>query len=605
MPVARHDEEFIQKVVERCLQQQRGPVGGGRRATGRTDSAGAGTAGERRAGDWPCQCSYLNFGFRSSCRQCGKPRRSATTSGSHGAAANPRRGPAPIGTAAGGGRGAVRGGGVSEGRSFAAVVKQPANRAREFARDLGKGEPHDSKGGEVKSSGGGVPAPARPTWYDLTRGDASTALGADSRQGAADDDQVGDEEGQPQRADGEGTDVAELQRRINQDKAMLKALRKQGRGPGDGAHDGVQANLDALLAQVEAAKPREAGPTGRSLQRAQALLDKAVAARKKLDEDLEAAQAEFQDKLDRFRTSYAEVESRIEHHTAKVADIKAAIGGEAAPGQVRRAKEYVDGVATRLNDVAPRFHDLLARVVSQDPSLQAAAAVIHDEFKEVTGLLLNTGRALGENLNEKVDEFGFLVGDDDSDAEDDTDEEGDDFDDADGMDDDSPGMAGDGDVAADCGGGGGGSSVVPATPCPATSANAADAPREASVPGAAPPSDAAAAAAAAAAATAPQPAAAAETAGGGGGGASDADERPPKQAKLVSGEAKVDAVSAAAKVAAAAVPRKAGVSSGSGSLRAVRTTGKVKTGRATHLPGGATAPISVPMDATSEPMGEE
>ncbi len=347
---------------------------------------------------------------------------------------------------------------------------------------------------------------------------------------------------------------------------------------------------------MEAAKPKDAEPTGRSLQRAQALLDKAVAARSKLSDELQEAEADFHRKLEQFKAKFADVDARIAHHTAKVADIKAAIGGGAAPKQVRRAKEVVGEAATRFDGIGPKFHELMARIGQSplcDEALRSDALALHKELWEIKDILAHTGDVLGDDLDADVDEFGFAVDHDDSDYEDDTDEEDDGFDDGD-MADNSP-EQGDADGGAtQAGGAGDGPSDVSAPSTPAAGAGAAGGPQEASgsesaqLGGAAPH---------------PVPGAGAEVAGGGD-DASCADERPAKQAKLLSGEAKVDAVAAAAKVAAAAVGRKAGASGSGGGLRSVRTTGKVKTGRAAPTAGGATAPTPVPMVTSGEAQGD-
>ncbi len=599
MPAVGHDEELIRKVVERCLQQQRqqrGPADGGRRNAGRGGPAVVGAVGMRREGDWACRCGYSNFSYRLACRQCSAPRQSGPRPGNRGAAAGAQKSPAPAGAAAGGGRGAARGGGVSEGRSFASVVRQPAPAQKEFTRQQGKGELHvqGNKGNEARTSGGGTGAP-RPTWYDLTRGDADTAVGADQRRGATaaeDEDLEDDEADQRAGAEEQDVDVAELQRKVAQDKGMLKTLQKQGRGPGDGAYDGVQANLDSLVARLEAAKPKDAAPTGRSLQRAQALLDKAVAARGRLSDELQEAEAEFHRKLDQYKAKFVEVDARIDLHTAKVANIKAAIGGDVAPKQVRRAKQVVGEASTRFNNIAPKFHDLMARIgqcPQFDEAIRNDATSLHDELRDFQDALKFTGEVLGDELDADVDELGFTIDHDDSDYEDDSDDEDGTFGDGD-MADDSP-EHGDADGGmAQAGGANSGPSNVDALPTPAAGAGAAGGSQgtsgseSAQLGGAAPQS---------------APGESTEAASGGD-DASLGGERPAKQAKLVSGDAKVDAVAAAAKVAAAAVGRKAGASGSGGSLRAVRTTGKVKTGRAAPGAGGATAPTPVAMDTSGD-----
>ncbi len=377
-----------------------------RRGGGRSTSTGN-NAATSRPSDWVCgkrDCGYSNFARRQSCRSCGAPRRGSTSS-------RPTH-PSPT-TSTGRTYGSAAGGGVSEGRSFASAARG-AVPLGEFVRQSGKTADRKHANKATHSSGEGE---QKPNWFDLTARDEDTVV-VDSGAASSADAKSGtgaSAEAEAEQADSQKVplDMAGLQEKLNVNKAMLRAAQQQGLGPGDSAFDGAKKGVDQIMARM-AEMRKHTEPSPMALVRARRQLDKAVAARSALDNELLRLQREFEENVAKLDKRYEEVDMRIASHQSKVDNIKHAFGGHRPPCQ---AAHTLRTTTTSLGELAPHIADIV-NLVRGDPKYQDSIAKVEAVSTGLSHIHNQLSGAV-DSLDDDVDEYGFVRDpEDDDDSED-------------------------------------------------------------------------------------------------------------------------------------------------------------------------------------------
>ncbi len=397
-----------------------GPAGGGQRR-----DAGSSNR-EMRPGDWTCaspKCRCHNFARRTSCFWCGNPQPSSarggrggggnssetsTTQGAKGGAAATTRAGSSV----------TASGGNLAGRSFSDV----AAAARGSASTTSNARARANSAGPRQAQ----PQRVRQSWVDLADEDDD-----DDDRGLADGqgDKSGGGGGGGDGGDDAGGDdpktIADIQTKINSNKAALRWFKSQGLGPGDQAVDGAQADLDKYTAQLEEMQPEAGRPSAAALRRARLNLERAVRARADLDTELQSLEERFLQDLEQHQQKVNRVEERLKHHKEKVAEVEAAIGGGrgVAPGTKSKLKR----TAERLEGMAPRFSAML-EAMSDKPGvedLRKEGAEIGNELGIIFTMLGEVAKA----FQGKADAASDDDSDSDDESDEDDDEEGDEEDD--------------------------------------------------------------------------------------------------------------------------------------------------------------------------------
>ncbi len=384
------------------------------RRGGNRNTFSGNAAAATRPSHWVCgkrECGYSNFARRQTCRSCGAPRRGTTST---------RPSPPSPTTSTGRAYGSAAGGGVSDGRSFASAARG-AVPLGEFVRQAGKAA--DRKLAKKVAHPGGE-GEQKPNWFDLTVQDEDTVVVDGGAASSTDDKSATCNSAEAEPADPQDSplDMAALQEKLNVNKAMLRAAQRQGLGPGDSAFDGAKKGVDQITARM-AERRKHTEPSPMALVRARRQLDKAVAARSALDEELARLQSEFEENVAKLDKKYEDVDTRIASHESKVNSIKHAFGGHRPPCQaahaLRTSTTSLGKLAPQIADIVnllrgdPKYKDKLAEV----DAVSMGLSHIHDQLSGAVG-----------SLDDDVDEFGFVRDPEENDDSDD-DLEGDDDDD--------------------------------------------------------------------------------------------------------------------------------------------------------------------------------
>ncbi len=380
-----------------------------RRGGSRSTSSGN-TAAAPRPNDWVCgkrDCGYSNFARRQTCRSCGAQRRGATST-------RPTH-PSPT-TSTGRTYGSTTGGGVSEGRSFATAARG-AVPLGEFVRQSGKAADRKIAKKATHPSGEGE---QKPNWFDLTVRDEDTVVGDSAAASSTDGKSGTGTSAEAEQADSQNVplDMAALQEKLNVNKAMLRAAQQQGLGPGDSAFDGAKKGVDQITARM-AEKRKHTEPSPMALVRARRQLDKALAARSALDDELIRLQREFEENVAKLNKKYEDVDMRIASHESKVNSIKHAFGGHRPPCQ---AAHTLRTTTTCLGELAPQIADII-NLVRGDPRYQDSIAKVEAVSTGLSHIHNQLSGAV-DSLDDDVDEYGFVRDpEDDGDSEDGDDED--------------------------------------------------------------------------------------------------------------------------------------------------------------------------------------
>ncbi len=277
--------------------------------------------------------------------------------------------------------------------------------------------------GKSSSASGGN----RPTWFDLSADDSDTLV-AEGKAGG-----TGAEKQDAPKGDADAgacpaveppvPDRPALQQKIKQCKRVISMLVKEGYEEGDEEFDGAKRRLARLTQQLEDKEGNSAQATGSALDRAERQLKKANAAREALDRERAEMEEEHRRNLARLDSKYEQVDERIQLHTKKIEDIKAALGGgRKVPSQVAK---NVAAATEILAAVGPSITEVLA-LLKPDP-----------RYQNEQGTLDNLGAQLGRVYSHLVDTTNAIQG---AAEEDTSDEESSEFDDDLDDDDDGDGM---------------------------------------------------------------------------------------------------------------------------------------------------------------------
>ncbi len=269
------------------------------------------------------------------------------------------------------------------------------------------------------------PGGDRPTWFDLSAGDSETLVEGDKPV------DVAEQQNCPKGDDGAGgcttsetpvLDRATLQQKIKRCKRVISLLAKEGCEEGDEAFDGAQRDLAQLTAQLGSKDEVGGQPTGSALDRAEKQLKKANAAREALDQERAEMEAEYQRNLEKLNSKYEQVDARIQLHTKKIRDIKAAFGGgNKVPRQVERNVAAAKDILAALG---PSIAGALA-LLKPDPRCQDNQGTldnIGEQLGKVYDHLLTTTRAIEDATVEDTSEEDSSDFDDDLEDDDDCDE---------------------------------------------------------------------------------------------------------------------------------------------------------------------------------------
>ncbi len=309
-----------------------------------------GAAHVDRGDDWTCPrrtCGFFNFGRRKTCRECGLARWGTQPGLQRGQSAT--KGSAAAAAPAKGGGSSGGGGGVAASRSYAAVARQPAQ-PHEFVRRPGEGPT--------------VSTPARPnsqpgvksTWADITEDDPSTVVGKHQKQkgnGEVDEKRDADDV-VPGDTDIKGDDdeLEGLRSKLAKRKEVLDFMAQRGFDDKDESYASARKDVDALASKIAALEPKREKPYAVALLHAQKALDRANAARTKLDSALDELNREYEERLEQHAEKVVAADERVALHSKRVADLKASIGPQPPPrelgGNLLGAADSIQKCSTTL-----------------------------------------------------------------------------------------------------------------------------------------------------------------------------------------------------------------------------------------------------------------
>ncbi len=284
-----------------------------------------------RGEDWTCPrkaCGFLNFARRQSCRECGLSRK-GTQSGQRGQP--PARSIASTSGSSGGGSGGGGGGGVSAGRTYAMAARKPAQ-LHEFIRRPGE-RPTDCMPARQNLQQGD-----KTSWADISEDDPSTVVGKNllQREGEEFVDKKGNEDTSPEVADAKGDDddLEGLRAKLAKRKEVVDFLARQGYGENEVTLVSARKEVEELTAKITALDPKKEKPFEIALLHAQRALNRANAARSKLDTALEEINREYEERLDQHAEKVVAADERVALHSRRVAELKEQIGPRPPPREL-------------------------------------------------------------------------------------------------------------------------------------------------------------------------------------------------------------------------------------------------------------------------------
>ncbi len=226
----------------------------------------------------------------------------------------------------------------------------------------------------------------RTTWADISEEDGETLVGKDvvdctGESGVT----VVPPNAPPAAAAAEDEDldaVDDPQAKLTELRAAIKALQLQGIRAGNAIFDHAQREADNLVKDMAEAKAKRGEPRPIELVRAQAQLDKAVAARSRLDGELDDLYERFKDEVAKKTAAIDAAESRIERSADKVAKLKEALSGKAPP---REAEDKIRSCSERFQGIGPALGELLDLFLAE-PALQAHAEKVQHIRQALNGV---------------------------------------------------------------------------------------------------------------------------------------------------------------------------------------------------------------------------
>ncbi len=188
--------------------------------------------------------------------------------------------------------------------------------------------------------------PARPnskqvdktTWADISEDDPNTVVGKNLLQKGSDkaDEKGKNEDEVPEDSDakGEENELESLRAKLARRKEVLDFMAQEGYDESEDTYVNTRKEVENLTSKLAALDPKKEKPYAIALLHAQRALDRANAARNKLDTALDELNRDYEERLEQHAEKVVAADERVALHSKRVAELKESIGPRPPPREL-------------------------------------------------------------------------------------------------------------------------------------------------------------------------------------------------------------------------------------------------------------------------------